>query len=87
MGMRGLSFFTTETGGEDAGKGKEGMVALNTSYGPAAMLDTFIHGIYSTFVECLPGTPSVGGARVNKTASAFKEPTVSLGRRLNTQAV
>lgn len=68
---------------EDAGKGKEERMALNTYYGPATRLDTFLHSvmvIYSTFIKYLPGTPSVGDTTVNKTISAFKEPSL-LGDR------
>lgn len=55
MGMRGVLSLPLKRRGEDAGKGKEEMVALNTSYGPATMLDMVIHGIYSTlnaYQEC-----------------------------------
>lgn len=54
------------------------------------MLDTCVHAlmeIYSIFIECLPGMPGVGDTTVNKTASAFKELKISLGRQLNNQAI
>lgn len=64
-------------------------MTLNTFNRPDTMLDIFIHSfivIYLTFIECLPGTPSVRDATVNKTASAFKEFMISLGTQIKEQA-
>ena len=39
--------------------------------------------MYSTLIECLPGTPSLGDTAANKTACAFRELPISLGRQVN----